>query len=170
MIYVHPGTSGRFCSQKWAASFERRHRFDTIAPIIAKITGWNYLLLFILPLAWIAQFLFWLLKYSERRCCQNKFWVNKSFTFCTFFAVLKVLWLQYEVLTCKLPLGQYCVKMHRFGGSTQAPMKTVKFSWDISLICKNVVESTRLKSTQTKKLNKCKRRKYPVKMTESYHF
>ena len=101
---------------------------------------------------------------------QNKFWVNKSFTFCTFFAVLKVLWLEYEVLTCKLPLGQYCVKMHRFGGSTQAPMKTVKFSWDISLICKNVVESTRLKSTQTKKLNKCKRRKYPVKITESYHF
>ena len=103
-----------------------------------------------IPLAWIAHILFWLLKYSERRCCQNKFWVNKSFTFCTFFAVLKVLWLEYEVLTCKLPLGQYCVKMHRFGGSTQAPMKTVKFSWDISLICKNVVESTRLKSTQTK--------------------
>lgn len=31
--------------------------------------------------------------------------------------------------TCRLPLGQYSVMMHMFGGSMQAPMKRVRCSF-----------------------------------------
>ena len=39
------------------------------------------------------------------------------------------------MLTCKLPFGQYSVKIATFDGSTHAPTNLVKLSWLQSLIC-----------------------------------
>ena len=41
-------------------------------------------------------------------------------------------------LTCRLPLGQYSVRIAVFSGSTQAPINLVRLSWVASFTCTKV--------------------------------